>query len=67
METFPKTVTIKIEHPEGLPEVNCKGQMGLATREVGNGDYWEVHFYGIGQPERFIEAAFHKNNLEVIA
>ena len=65
MEKFPKTVTIKIKHPEGLPEVNCEGQMGLALNEIGN--YWTVRFYAIGKPERFMEAAFHKNSLEVIA
>ena len=64
-EKFPKTVIIQIEHPEGLPEVSCKGQMGLATNEIG--DYWTVQFYGIGKPEKFIEAAFHRNSLEVIA
>ena len=64
-ESFPKTVVIKTAHPEGLPEVQCKGQMGIALRAIG--DYWDVRFYGIGKPEKFIEAAFHKNNLEVIA
>ena len=67
MEKFPKTVIIQIEHPQGLPNIKSKGQMGIATREIDNGDYWEVRFYAIGQPEKFVEAAFHKNNLEVIA
>ena len=67
MSAFPKTVVIEIDHPQGLPEVNCKGQMGIALRPIDNGDYWEVRFYGIGKPEHFIEAAFHKNNLRVIA
>lgn len=65
MEKFPKTVIIKIDHPQGLPDVECRGQMGIAHRAIG--DYWEVRFYGIGQPEKFLEAAFHKNNLEVVA
>ena len=65
--SFPKTVVIKIDHPQGLPKIKCKGQMGIATRAIDNGDYWEVRFYAIGQPEKFVEAAFHKNNLEVIA
>lgn len=64
-EKFPKTVVIKIEHPQGRPDIKCKGQMGMATRAIG--DYWDVRFYGIGKPEKFIEAAFHKNSLEVIA
>ncbi len=67
MSAFPKTVVIEIDHPQGLPKVNCKGQMGIALRPIDNGDYWEVRFYGIGEPEHFVEAAFHKNNLRVIA
>lgn len=65
MQTFPKTVIIEIAHPPGLPDVDCKEQMGIATRAIG--DYWEVRFYGIGKPERFMEASFHKNNLRVVA
>lgn len=65
MQAFPKTVVIQIDHPQGLPKVKCRGQMGIATRAIG--DYWEVRFYGIGQPEKYMTAAFHKNNLEVIA
>ena len=67
MSAFPKTVVIEINHPQGLPKVNCKGQMGIALRPIDNGDYWEVRFYSIGEPEHFVEAAFHKNNLRVIA
>ena len=64
---FPKTVIINIDHPQGLPDVECRGQMGIALRPIDNGDYWEVRFYGFGEPDRYYEAAFHKNSLEVVA
>lgn len=60
---FPKNVLILVKHPSGMPEINCMGVNGIATRAIG--DYWEVKFRP-SDKDTFIFAAFHKNSLEVL-
>lgn len=60
---FPKSVLILVKHPSGMPEINCMGVNGVATRAIG--DYWEVKFRP-SDKDTFIFAAFHKNSLEVL-
>lgn len=60
---FPKSVLILVKHPSGMPEINCMGVNGIATRAIG--DYWEVKFRP-SDMDTFIFAAFHKNSLEVL-
>lgn len=60
---FPKNVLILVEHPSGMPEINCSGVEGTAIREIG--DYWEVVFNS-KEDNALIYASFHKNSLEVI-
>ena len=62
-ETFPKTVMICVDSPEGLPKVKCKGALGISYRNIG--DYWITEFLDNNKEKK--EAAFHKNSLKVIA